>query len=161
MKYILSLAAIIFIVGCGDWKSQNIIGGDKSEKPHEKHNPSSCPKELVGEYEEIPKSQDLIIKIYENTKGILIGLPVFKGDEMWEQVVIADGLQHAPESKAPNSFCIECVKDYKIAYCEDHKIVSYGVMKGELFKFTIVKTVEGFNFVREDKSATQKFKKIK
>lgn len=150
MKYILSLGLVIFAAGCADWNAAKIPGVPKSEKPHEKHNPDSCPKELVGDYEEMSKTQDLMIKIYENTKGILMGLPIFKKTEMWDQVVIADGMRHEQDSDS-----------YRVAYCEDGKIASFGVMKGESFKFTIVKTADGFDFVREDKAATQKFKKIK
>ncbi|OQW50382.1 MAG: hypothetical protein A4S09_00895 [Proteobacteria bacterium SG_bin7] len=155
MKFIVSLGLIlVFATGCGDWKGANIPGEIKNpQKPHAKHNPEACPMDLIGQYEEMQKTQDLVLKVYRDANGILVGLPIIKDVEMSSQIVIADGLKHDIVDGEKTG--------YRISYCEENKIVFFGELAEKAYTYIVVKTSEGLDFLNQDRTVLQKFKRVK
>lgn len=150
MKHFISFVAVLIFAGCGEWKALDYIEGKTSpeipKKPYPKHDPNSCPMELVGKYEEDVKTQDLVLKFYMDAQGVLVGLPIFEKSEMWEKAAIADGFTH------------ETNDGHRTSYCEDHKVVTFGELSGQKFNLVVIKTDKGLNL--KDGNNVYKFKRM-
>jgi hypothetical protein len=161
MKHIISLLAILIIAaGCGqEWKTISLLEGknnpspipspDPTKLPYPKHKADECPVELVGQYKH--STEDLIVKIYFNGDGVLVGIPIYEGKTMADRSMIADGFEHEIDDGD--------MKGQRLSYCEDHKIFTFGEVSGHKFDLMLVKTKEGIDV--HDGTTVYSFKKVK
>ncbi len=153
---------MIAIVSCSKYfkdedknNTQTSLPAPAAKEVFAKHDAKACPTNLVGTYEKIDEEKNYLT-IYLQPDGTLVAISEINGIQLGVSVMAADGVRWHVFSSGKD--------DYRISYCENFNIVSFGQLQGKPFMDTLYATPEGIELassVSNGPGAIQHFAKLK
>lgn len=166
MKKILVVISIALIFnGCtqstsdiGDVRKVELAPGEI----YFKHNADACPKDFLGEYqkEDITDASQMTLKFTTLTDGVLMAQFRIPKTETGLSIndpytLLADGVKRKISSIN--------AEDFRISYCENFKIFSFGKWLGVPFQQSLSSNNDGIELLStsgDEKPYVTKFKKV-